>query len=89
MTFQPADRRPQTQKLKQIKRHKNMEQMKEHGKYPQDQTNEEEIGSLPEKSFRVMIVRMIRDLGEKMEAQIKKIQEKTNKDQKELKNKRR
>ena len=37
--------------------------MKEHGekkkKKPADQTNEEEIGSLTEKEFRVMIVKMI------------------------------
>ena len=36
-----------------------MHQMKEQGKNPLDQTNEEEIGSLPEKEFKVMIVRMI------------------------------
>ena len=29
--------------------------MKEQTKNPTDQTNEEEIGSLPEKEFRVMI----------------------------------
>ena len=32
--------------------------MKEEGKNPPDQTNEEEIGSLPEKEFRVMIVKI-------------------------------
>ena len=32
--------------------------MKEQGKNPSKQTNEEEIGSLPEKEFRVMIVKM-------------------------------
>ena len=32
--------------------------MKEQGKNPPDQTNEEEIGSLPEKEFRVMIVKI-------------------------------
>ena len=31
--------------------------MKEQSKTPPDQTDEEEIGSLPEKEFRVMIVR--------------------------------
>ena len=45
--------------------------MKEQGKNPPDQTNEEEIGSLPEKEFRVMIVKMIQNLGNRME----KIQE--------------
>ena len=36
--------------------------MKEQGKNPLDQTNEEEIGRLPEKEFRVMIVKVIQNL---------------------------
>ena len=32
--------------------------MKEHSKNPPDQTNEGEIGSLQEKEFRVMIVKI-------------------------------
>ena len=36
--------------------------MKEQGKHPPDLTNEEEIGSLPEKDFRIMIVKMIQIL---------------------------
>ena len=55
--------------------------MKEKGKNPPDQTNEEEIGSLPEKEFRVMIVKMIQNLGNRME----KIQETLNKDLEKLK----
>ena len=50
--------------------------MKEQGKNPQDQTIEEEIGSLPEKEFRVKIVKVIRNLRNIME----KIQELFNKD---------
>ena len=50
--------------------------MKEQGKNTPDQTNEEEIGSLPEKEFRVMIVKMIQNLGNR----IQKIQETFNKD---------
>ena len=57
--------------------------MKEQGKNPPDQTNEEEIGSLPEKEFRVVIVKMIQNLGNRME----KIQEMFNKDLEELKSK--
>ena len=45
--------------------------MKEQGTNPPDQANEEEISSLPEKEFRVMIVKMIQNLGNRME----KIQE--------------
>ena len=44
-----------------------MQQMKKQGKNPPDQTNEEEIGSLPEKEFRIMIVKMIQNLGIRME----------------------
>ena len=40
--------------------------MKEQGKNPTDQTNEEEIGSLPEKEFKVMMVEMIQNLGNRM-----------------------
>ena len=60
-----------------------MQQMKEQGKSPPDQTNEEEIGSLPEKKFRVMILKMIQNLRVRM----KRIQEMFNKDLEELKSK--
>ena len=42
-----------------------MQKMKKHGKNPQDQTNEKEIGSSTEKEFRVMIVKMIPKLKTK------------------------
>ena len=45
--------------------------------------NEEDIGKLPEKEFRIMIVKMIRNLENKME----KMQESIKKDLEELKNK--
>ena len=57
--------------------------MREQSKNPPEQTNEGEIGSLPEKEFRVMIVKMIQNLGNRME----KIQEMSNKDLEELKSK--
>ena len=57
--------------------------MKEQGKNPPDQTKEEEIGSLLEKEFRVMIGKMIQNLGNRME----KIQETFNKDLEEQKSK--
>ena len=66
-----------------MRRQRNTQQMKEQGKNPPDQTNEEEIGSLPEKEFRVMIVKMIPNLGTRME----NIQEMFNKDLEELKSK--
>ena len=57
-----------------------MLQMKEQGNNLRDQINEEEICNLPEKEFRVMTVRMIQNLGNRMETWIKKIQEMFNKD---------
>ena len=48
-----------------------MLQMKEQGKNLQDQINEEEICDLPEKEFRVMIVKMIHNLGNRMEARLR------------------
>ena len=44
-----------------MRRQRSTQQMKEQGKNPADQTNEEEIGKLPEKEFRVMIVKMIQN----------------------------
>ena len=64
-----------------------MLQTKEQGKNPQDQINEEEIGKVPEKEFRVMLVKMIQDLRNRVDSWIEKIQEIFNKDLEELKNK--
>ena len=66
-----------------------MSQMKEQGKNLQDQIKEEEIGNLLEKEFRVIIVKMIQNLGNRMEAQIEKIKEMFHKDLEEIKNKQR
>ena len=44
-----------------------------------------EIGNLPEKEFRVIIVKMIQDLGKRMETQTEKIQEMFNKELEDLK----
>ena len=66
-----------------MRRQKNTQQLKEQGRNPPDLTNEEEISSLPEKEFRIMIVKMIQNLGNRTE----KIQEMFNKDTEELKSK--
>ena len=59
--------------------------MKEQTESTDVQVNEEEIGKLPEKEFRVMMVKMIKNLENRME----KMQESINKDLEELKNKHR
>ena len=65
-----------------MKRWRNTIQMKEQIRNTELQTNEEEIGKLPENQFRI-IVMIIKNLENKME----KIQESINKDLEELKNK--
>ena len=57
--------------------------MKEQTRNTEVQINEKEIGKLSEKEFRIMIVKMIKNLENKME----KMQESINKDLEELKNK--
>ena len=64
--------------------------MKEQEKTPEKQLNEVEIGNLPEKEFRIMIVKMMmQDLRKRMEAKTEKMQELFNKVLEELKNKQR
>ena len=66
-----------------MKRQRNTTQMKEQTRNTEVQINEEEIGKLPEKKFRIMVVKMIKNLENKME----KMQGSINKDLEELKNK--
>ena len=66
-----------------MKRQRNTINMQEQTQNTKVQINQEEIGKLPEKDFRIMIVKMIKNLENKME----KMQESINKDLKELKNK--
>ena len=83
---------PKQSNINKMKRQKNTQQVKEQDKCPPNQTKEEEIGNLPDKEFRIMIVKMIQNLENKMELQInsletriEKMQEKFNKDLEEIK----
>jgi len=58
--------------------------MKEQARNTEAQINEEEIGKLPEREFRIMIVKLIKNLENKVE----KTQASINKDLEELMNKR-
>ena len=75
-----------------MKRKRNIQQVKEQDKCPPNQTKEEEIENLPDKEFRIIIVKMIQHLEIKMESQInsletrtEKMQETFNKDLEEIK----
>ena len=69
-----------------MKRQRNTAQIKEQGRNSQDQINKEQISNLPEREFRIMIVKMLR----RCENRMKKMQETINtitKDMEEIKNK--
>ena len=66
-----------------MKRQRNTTKMKEQTRNTEVQINEEEIGKLPEKEYRIMLVKMIKNLENKTE----KMQESINKNLNELKNK--
>ena len=53
-----------------MKRQRNTQQVKEQDKCPPNQTKEKEIGNLPDKEFRIMIVKVIQNLENKIELQI-------------------
>ena len=59
-----------------MKRQRTTTQMKEQTKNTEVQINEEEIGKLPGKEFRIMVVMMIKNLENKTET----VQESMNKD---------
>ena len=75
-----------------MKRQRSTQNVSEQDKCPTNQTKEEEIGNLPDKEFRIMIVKMIQNLENNMELQInspetrtEKMQEMFNKDLEEIK----
>ena len=53
---------------------RNKFQMKEQDKTPDEELSEVEIGNLPEKEFRVMIIKMIKELRRRMDAQSEKLE---------------
>ena len=70
-----------------MKKQKGMSQVKGQDKTPE--LNAVETGNLTEKEIRIMTVKMIQDLGKRMESRIKKIQEMFAKEVEELKNRQR
>ena len=57
-----------------MKRQRNFQQVKENDKCPPNQTTEEEVGSLPEKEFRIMVVKMIQNFINEMKLQINSLE---------------
>ena len=57
-----------------MQKQRNIQQVNEHDKNPPKQIKKEEIGSLPEKEFRIMIAKMIQNLENKMELLINRLE---------------
>ena len=72
-----------------MKTQRNTAQMKEKGRNSQDRINKDEISNLPEREFRIMVIKML----QRLENTIEKMQETFNtvnritKDKEEIKNK--
>ena len=62
-------------------------QTKEQDKNTQNPLNDNEISNLPEKEFRLMIVKLIQDLWKRMETQMENLKEMFNKQLEDLKSK--
>ena len=60
-------------------RQRHNQQIKEQDKCPPNQTKEEDIGGLPKQEFRIMRVKMIQNLENKMELQINSLETRTEK----------
>ena len=62
-----------------------MTQIKEQEKTPENRLSDLEITNLHEKAFRLMLVKMTQDLGNKLEAETDKLQETMNKEIEDIK----
>ena len=62
-----------------MKRQKNTQQVKEQDKCPPNQTKKEDIRNIPDKEFRIMIVKMNQNLKNKLELQINSLETRTEK----------
>ena len=71
---QTTERPPQTQQYKQDEKAEKYPAGKEQNKCPPKQTKEEEIGNLPDKRFRIMIVKMIQNIESTWELQINSLE---------------
>ena len=59
--------------------------MREKGKPPENQLSEEEILRLLEKDFRLLMLKMMQDIGNKLEAKMENLQETLSKEIQDIK----
>ena len=68
-----------------MKRQRTITQMREKGKTPEKQLSDEEILSLQEKDFRLLMLKMMQDIGNKLEAKMDNLQETLTKEIQDIK----
>uniref|UniRef100_A0A8W4FG06 L1 transposable element RRM domain-containing protein n=1 Tax=Sus scrofa TaxID=9823 RepID=A0A8W4FG06_PIG len=68
-----------------MKRQRTITQMREKGKTPEKQLSDEEILSIQEKDFRLLMLKMMQDIGNKLEAKMDTLQETVTKEIQDIK----
>ena len=68
-----------------MKRQRTITQMREKGKTPEKQLSHEEILSIQEKDFRLSMLKMMQDIGNKLEAKMDNLQETLSKEIQDIK----
>ena len=73
------------QKPIKMKRQRTIIQIREKEKTPAKQLSDQEILSLQEKNFRLLMLKMMQDIGNKLEAKMNNLQETLSKDIQDIK----
>ena len=68
-----------------MKRQRTITQMREKEKNPENQLSDQEILSLQEKDFRLLMLKMMQDIGHKLEAKMDNLQETLSKEIQDIK----
>ena len=68
-----------------MKRQRTITQMREKEKNPENQLSDQEILSLQEKDFRLLMLKMMQDIGNKLEAKMDNLQETLSKEIQDMK----
>ena len=68
-----------------MKRERTLTQMREKGKTPENQLNDEEILSLQEKDCRLLMLKMMQGIGNKLEAKMDNLQKTLTKEIQDIK----
>ena len=83
-TLLSVKRSPHQKPIK-MKRQRTITQMREKEKNPESQLSDQEILSLQEKDFRLLMLKMMQDIGNQLEAKMDNLQETLSKEIQDIK----